>query len=376
MVKMAIDELIDYGAFRTGSKADELFLNAMKENFEFVYDHSPHYRKICEHANFTARNLNSFEDIYRIPYVFVSCLKMYDFKFLPEEKIKLTLTSSGTGGMKTKTYLDAETLRRILEIAWKIHEEMGVVATDVECNYLLFSYDPHYARDLGTAFSDESNTRFTKIRSKFYAIQWKGEEKGFVFSPEETAKKLVEFASEDVPLRICGFPAHLIITIEELRRLGYSKLQLHPDSMLLTGGGWKTFEDKKIEKPEFRKFVSEFFGISPSRLRDSFGFVEHGIPYLDCEEGNLHIPNYSRVVARKPSDLSILDHGEQGLLHFYTPYHFGYPVLSVLSTDYGVVEGNCSCGRPGSVLRITGRAGRTKWKGCAFKAMETLKEGA
>ncbi|MEM4308617.1 MAG: hypothetical protein QXU48_06095 [Thermoplasmata archaeon] len=374
--KMAIDELIEYGAFKTGSKADELFFRAMKENFEFMYEHSPHYRLICEHEGFTPSNLRNFEDIYSLPYVFVSCLKMYDFKFLPEEKIKLTLTSSGTGGLKTKTYLDEITLRRILDIAWRIHDEMGVVATETECNYLLFSYDPNYAKDLGTAFSDESNTRFTKIRSKFYAIQWKGEEKGFVFSPAETAKKLVEFAGENVPLRICGFPAHLIITIEELRKMGYSRLPLHKDSMLLTGGGWKTFEDKKIEKPEFRKMVSEFFGIKPSQLRDSFGFVEHGIPYLDCEEGNLHIPNYSRVVARNPGDLSMLELGEQGLLHFYTPYHFAYPVLSVLSTDYGVVEEGCTCGRPGYILKITGRAGRTKWKGCAFKAMETLKEGA
>ncbi|MEM3445617.1 MAG: acyl-protein synthetase [Thermoplasmata archaeon] len=374
MVEMAIDRLIAYGAFRTGKEADELFFSAMKENFEFMYEHSPHYRLLCDYENFTPEMLKTHDDIYKIPYVFVSCLKMYDFKFLPDERIKLTLTSSGTGGMKTKTYLDEVTLDRILEIAWRIHEEMGVVAPERECNYLLFSYDPNYARDLGTAFSDESNTRFTKIRSKFYAIQWKGEEKGFVFSPQETAKKLLEFASEDVPLRICGFPAHLLITIEELRKMGYSKVPLHPESFFLTGGGWKTFEDRKIEKPEFRKMVSEFFCVKPSQLRDSYGFVEHGIPYLDCEEGNLHIPNYSRVVARDPRDLSILENGNQGLLHFYTPYHFAYPVLSVLSTDYGVVNANCPCGRPGSILTILGRAGRTKWKGCAFKAMETLKE--
>ncbi len=101
--------------------------------------------------------------------------------------------------------------------------------------------------------------------------------------------------------------------------------------------------------------------------------VEHGIPYVDCEKGNLHIPNYARVYVRSPYDLTLRKKGERGLLHFLCSYNFSYPAPSLLTTDYGRV-GTCDCKLGGDILILEGRAGVSKHKGCALKALELLEK--
>jgi phenylacetate-coenzyme A ligase PaaK-like adenylate-forming protein len=141
--------------------------------------------------------------------------------------------------------------------------------------------------------------------------------------------------------------------------------------VVLLGGGWKNHAEEEMDKAEFRVWLAGRLGIAPSAIRDSYGLVEHGIPYVDCEEGRLHIPNFARVYVRDPFTLSPLPDGERGLLQLMCSYNASYPCLNVLTTDYGVVE-PCSCRIGGRTLRILGRAGVQKHKGCAVKALEIL----
>ena len=62
-----------------------------------------------------------------------------------------------------------------------------------------------------------------------------------------------------------------------------------------------------------------------------------------------------------------------GLLHLMTPYLSSYPSISLLTTDSAQIEYDCPCGRPGPTLRVLGRAGLSKHKGCAITALELLK---
>ncbi len=103
-----------------------------------------------------------------------------------------------------------------------------------------------------------------------------------------------------------------------------------------------------------------------------FGMVEHGIPYVDCELGRLHIPNFSRVYIRDPKTMNILKNGSKGLIHFLSSYNTSYPSISLLTTDWGLIE-ECSCKLGGPTLKILGRAGVSKHQGCALKSLELLK---
>jgi hypothetical protein len=93
---------------------------------------------------------------------------------------------------------------------------------------------------------------------------------------------------------------------------------------------------------------------------------------VDCSRHQLHVPIYARVQVRDPETLVEMPEGRPGLIHFQTPYITSYPSHSLLTTDLGQLEGSCSCGLGGPVLKIHGRGGLKKHKGCALTAAEAL----
>lgn len=345
----------------------ELFLKSFKENALHHYGKHEFTQKLWDRLGFHPDQLKTEADLTKIPGTMVHLYKEHEFCSVPKEELALTLTSSGTGGQKSQQFLDQLSLDNVKKLALTIHQSLGM-ADPQDYNYLCFTYDPAVANDLGTAFTDELLTNFTGKKEVYYAVQWNEENKSFELNEAGVLEALKRFEASDIPTRILGFPALLfeIITKNNL------KLDLGPESWLQTGGGWKGKADKEIPKKEFRLLIEETLGIPQSHQRDLFGMVEHGIPYVDCSEGNLHVPNYARVFTRSPHDLSLLRRGERGLLHFLCSYNFSYPAPSLLTTDYGRV-GSCGCGIAGDTLILEGRAGVSKHKGCALKALELIK---
>ena len=361
------EALLESDPFEFSQKNKELFLKSFQENALFHYEHHDFTRKFWDKMGFHPHQLQSEDDLSKVPGTMVHLFKEHEFCSVPRESLALVLTSSGTGGQKSQQFLNQESLDHVKKLALTIHQSLGMASTQ-KYNYLCFTYDPQVANDLGTAFTDELLTNFTGKNEVYYAIQWDSEKKMFQLNEEGVLQTLKRFGASDIPTRILGFPALLFEMIEK----NDLRLNLGPDSWLQTGGGWKGKADKEISKQEFRKFISERLGIPLENQRDLFGMVEHGIPYVDCRLGHLHIPNYARVYTRSPQDLSLLPRGQKGLLHFLCSYNFSYPASSLLTTDYGRV-GVCTCGLGGEVLILEGRAGVSKHKGCALKALELLK---
>lgn len=361
------DALLESAPFDFSAGAKKLFLESFKENALHHYGKHEFTRKLWDHLGFHPSMLKAEEDLVKVPGTMVHLFKEHEFCSVPKEELALVLTSSGTGGQKSQQFLDGLSLDNVKRLALTIHQALGM-ADPRKYNYLCFTYDPAVANDLGTAFTDELLTNFTGKNEVYYAIQWNDKSKDFELNEEGVLQTLKRFETSDIPTRILGFPALLfeIITKNNL------KLDLGKDSWLQTGGGWKGKADKEIPKLEFRKLIEEKLGIPQRNQRDLFGMVEHGIPYVDCSKGNLHIPNYARVYTRSPFDLGLLPKGEKGLLHFMCSYNFSYPAPSLLTTDYGRV-GSCDCEIGGDTLILEGRAGVSKHKGCALKALELLK---
>lgn len=307
-----------------------------------------------------------------IPPLLVTIFKHHKLISIPENKVKIELTSSGTGGQKSAIVLDNRSYKRIQKIVDNIFSSLGLVDRTQRVNYLCFTYDPKKAGSVGTAFSDKMLTGLTKKRSVFYAIKWKEAINDFEFDLKATVRKLIAFNERPEPTRILGFPAYLWQVCDELERRE-KKLTLGKGSYIITGGGWKMHANQQVTKEVFKKRVEKILGIPQKNVRDLFGMVEHGIPYVDCECGNLHVPIYARARVLDPESLKPLDDGEVGLLHLMTPYLSSYPSISLLTTDKAVIENNCPCGRKGKTFKILGRAGLAKHKGCAIKALDLLK---
>ena len=361
------DTLLESNPFDFSQSNKDLFLRSFKENASHHYLKHEFTRKLWDKLGFHPDMIKCEEDLANVPGTMVHLYKEHELCSVPRDELKLVLTSSGTGGQKSQQFLDQKSLENVKRLAFSIHQSLGM-ADARKYNYLCFTYDPAVANDLGTAFTDELLTNFTGKNEVYYAIQWNAEIKDFELNETGVLETLNRFAAADIPTRVLGFPALLYEIIEK----NNLKINLGKDSWLQTGGGWKGKADKEIPKHEFRKLVQERLGIPAEHQRDLFGMVEHGIPYVDCAHGNLHIPNYARVYTRSPRDLSLLTKGQKGLLHFLCSYNFSYPAPSLLTTDYGRV-GTCSCGIQGDTLILEGRAGISKHKGCALKALELLK---
>lgn len=367
MKARATEKLLNSDPFDFSHDHQNLFLESFRENCLFHYEKHGFTRKLWDHLEFHPSQLKCEADLCKIPGTMVHLYKEHEFCSVPQDELVLTLTSSGTGGQKSRQFLNQLSLDNVKKLAFNIHRSLGM-ASEQKYNYLCFTYDPKVADDLGTAFTDELLTNFTGKKEVYYAIRWSEEKKDFELNEEGVVETLKRFAASGVPTRILGFPALLFEMIEKYDL----RLNLGKDSWLQTGGGWKGKADKEIPKRQFRQMIAERLGIPVEHQRDLFGMVEHGIPYVDCEKGNLHIPNYARVMVRSPHDLSLRKKGERGLLHFLCSYNFSYPAPSLLTADYGRV-GTCDCSIGGDVLILEGRAGVNKHKGCALKALEVIK---
>jgi len=361
------EKLFESDPFDFSSDSLSLFRESFKEMAIHHYNSHPFFKFIFDKVGLHPSLISSEEDMEKVPALMVHLFKEKEFLSVPEKEIVLTLTSSGTGGQKSQQRLDQLSLDNVKKLAYKIHESLGITGHE-KVNYLCFTYDPNVATDLGTAFTDELLTSFTGRSEVYYAIEWREEKKDFELNVDGVIETLKRFEKEKLAVRILGFPAFLYKILKDHDL----KLKLPPNSWVQTGGGWKNHADEEIPKSEFRRFIKESLGIPEENCRDLFGMVEHGIPYVDCRLGKMHIPNYARVYVRGPQNLKVLPEGEIGLLHFLCSYNHSYPCISLLSTDYGRL-GRCSCGIKGQTLELLGRAGVSKHKGCALKAVELLK---
>lgn len=367
----AADRLIaQRSAFATGRRQNQFFLRAMQENFAWHFLRCKLYRQHCLQAGVAPGQIQQYEDIWKIPPVFVTVFKRNTLISGPEDKVRISLTSSGTGGEKSAIYLDARSLRRVRRLVHNICRDLELVSREA-VNYLCFTYDPHIAKDLGTAFSDELLTTLTRTKNVHYAI--KPDANGEWYLDKQACyDALLRFEREGSALRILGFPAHTWEVLNGFEQTYQRTLHFPNRSIILTGGGWKTLGDKEIPKNEFRQETARILGIPERNIRDLYGMVEHGVPYIDCPAGRMHVPIHSRVAVRHSGTLQILSEGQSGLLHFVTPYLSSYPAISLLTTDIGHLEYGCACGRSAPVIVLEGRGGVTRHKGCAIAALDIL----
>lgn len=357
-------------AFRHSPETDALFDEAMAECFEWHRQRCPEFARFLVRKGFSpTRVLDRPEEI---PPLFVTIFKHFRLVSIPDEEIEMELTSSGTAGQRSAIVLDRRSLKRFLKLVDQTMASLDLVNRTERVNYLNFTYDPKFAANVGTAFTDKVFTGLTRRKKVVYCIKWNPDTAAFEFDLEDTVTQLLRFARQAEPVRILGFPAYLWQVCDVLEKRGKT-LHLGDRSFVITGGGWKIHKDREVPKEVFKERVAGLLGLPAGNIRDSFGMVEHGIGYIDCHHGRAHIPIYARARVLDPETLEQLPPYTPGLLHLMTPYLTSYPSISLLTTDSAQIEYDCPCGRPGPTLRVLGRAGLSKHKGCAITALELLK---
>ncbi|MBI4405790.1 MAG: acyl-protein synthetase, partial [Deltaproteobacteria bacterium] len=174
------------------------------------------------------------------------------------------------------------------------------------------------------------------------------------------------------PIRINGIPSFIYEFLIELQQRG--PIHLPRGSLVVTGGGWKAAEDKKVSRETFRNKITELLGVPSENIMDLYGLAEHCAPYNDCPHHRFHIPVYNRILVRDPETMQVLPPDKPGLLEFITPFNAMMPNLAILSTDVGMLDSRpCDCGFNAPTFTLIGRGGLVKHKGCAITAGEIVR---
>ncbi|MGI5450920.1 acyl-protein synthase [Streptomyces sp. CA-243310] len=361
-----LQELCDLtDPYAGGPAEEELFTAAMAEINAWHRDRSPFFRDL--------QDADAHDTPYAAPLVHANFFKRHEVLSIPREDVHLHLTSSGTTGQKSQMFFDEWTIRSAQRMVARIFDHNGWITPDQPVNYLLYSYEPARDLNLGTSFTDNYLCDFAPARQVEYALRDTGN--GHEFDPFGCVAALRRFAEDDVPVRILGFPAFLWFTLERMRAMGLAPLRLPEGSLIILGGGWKGHADRRIGKDELYARVTEQLGVPSERIRDTFGSVEHCVPYIECARHNLHAPVWSRVFIRSTRTLEPLPYGERGYLHLVSPYITSVPAQSVVMGDLASLHPGeeCGCELTTPWFTIHGRAGVSRNRSCAVAAAELMK---
>ncbi|MGW0411984.1 LuxE/PaaK family acyltransferase [Streptomyces collinus] len=354
-----------------GRAADELFAAAMAETNAWHAGRSSFFAALLDDPAETAAP--TVGDEVRTPLVPAAFFKRHEVLSVPREDVFLHLTSSGTTGQKSQMFFDEWTIRSAQRMVARIFDHYGWITPDQPVNYLLYSYEPAPALKLGTSFTDNYLCDFAPARHTTHALRHTGT--GHEFDVNGCIAALHRYAEDDVPVRLLGFPAFLYFTLERMRAMGLPPLRLPEGSLVVLGGGWKGHADRQIAKDAFYAEVSERLGIPGDRIRDTFGSVEHCVPYVECAEHRLHVPVWSRAAVRDTGTLRPLPYGERGFLHLVSPYITSVPAHSVVMGDLASLHPGEECPCPSSTdwFTVHGRAGVSRNRSCAVAAADLMK---
>jgi len=352
---------------------DHLFAAAIRENLSWHQTHNTFYENLLALEKVSPDQLESIDDLKKIPPIHANFFKRHVTLSIDESTIVEHLTSSGTSGQKTQMFFDAWSIKSARRMVRFIYEHYGFVQPETKVNYLLFAYEPEEGSKVGTTNTNIFLTSFAPANEIFFALRLNGG--GHEYDRFGSVETLKRYAEAGLPVRISGFPSFMYFTLLRMEEEDL-KLQLHPDSLVLFGGGWKGYADRQIPKEQLYAMIHERLGIDPARMRDAYGSVEHSVPYIECSHHHLHLPIWSRLLIRDVKTLEPLGYGEEGFMHFLTPYITSVPAHSVMMGDMGVLHpaSECGCGAETPFFEVIGRAGVSRNKSCAITASELLKK--
>jgi hypothetical protein len=267
---------------------DDLFVEAMKDNIAYHIQNCAEYSDILESFNFDANSIKDIRDLSEIPPLPTSYLKTKTMLSKPYEKLLIKTTSSGTGGKKTLSGFDVSSAICGFFMAlgvFRFHKLISLRRT----NYIILGYQPDKSNQTAMAKALRGITLTAPAREVEYALKMvEGE---YRINAEGLVNAILRFGKQGRPVRIIGFPAYFKMFVDELSARNI-RLDLHKNSKVLLGGGWKALFSKEISKDELYHMANYAFGIQRRNFKDHFSTAEHPINYIACENNHFHMYSF------------------------------------------------------------------------------------
>ena len=412
-------------------KLDEYRLNAIKYAFYHHYNNNKFYRQLCKEKNVKPDDIKSINDFHKIPLlphrffkdypsgrqfaVWLANLMSVDlpkiviegknpsYDDVIEEFQKAGITvcySSGTTGKFTFIPRDEKTYKMGQYAIARCGIEMLSHWYDFNSNaYLLFpnpkktniyvgkvtnvlfdlvknvnvAIDKKITTDLLRIAMGITMNFKEKMMSKLARKMNKKMNKNMV---KNIIKWLDEMDRKKERILFAGAPFILNMVMERLDEEGKT-YDFGERGAVLTGGGWKIYEDKRMPVEEFRKKVQEFFGIPSQNCLDLYAMVEGNGFMVHCPEGHyLHVPTTYFHPMVLDENGEPVGYGEEGRFAFLDALALSYPGFIMTGDKVKLLEECPGCDRTTPVLepeieRIRGE----EIRGCAEEMRRMLIEG-
>jgi phenylacetate-coenzyme A ligase PaaK-like adenylate-forming protein len=373
IVKTAREKLFSYKKIYDQAGSEELFIEAMRESILHHSANCEFYGRLIKERGFKAEDIKTLEDCEKIPPITAQFFKYHEVISIKKDEALIHATSSGTQGQKSQIFLDKDSLRLGTKMAIKAIKYHGFISI-IPTNYLILGYEPKDGNDMGNVKVALGMTRFAPAKEKVFALRSLGDK--YEIDYFGIINAFMRFNRQGLPVRILGFPSYLYMLLKMMKDSGMKPLKLNKRSVVLTGGGWKKFDDMAIDKQELYDMVEQFLGIPSKNCRDFYSAVEHSVAYPECENHHMHVPIWSRVIIRDVKTLEPLGFNQPGFLSFISPLVSSVPISSIIMGDMAVLRDgkNCGCGITTPYFEILGRAGTAKTRSCAVAASEYMKE--
>lgn len=141
-------------------------------------------------------------------------------------------------------------------------------------------------------------------------------------------------------------------------------LSLKNGSLVLFGGGWKSFTGERISREELVRMMTESFNLPSERILEGYSMTEINAFMLRCDHGRFHIPPTIEPVIFNEQLEPVSGNDLRGIFGFQDALAQAYPGFIISGDEVHYVEGDCPCGLTGPAVTEIGRARAREVKGC------------
>ncbi len=416
---ITIDEIIYGSPSYFNYNSDEMEkkrFKAIKESLNHHYGKSQFYNQLCKEYEFTPDDVKTTKDLEKIPMlpdtffkeypaenpkeIFewltkISTVELGDYDYNGKDLMGflrwaegrlegLVNHSSGTTGHYSFMFRDKLTFHRFYYALVNAIAELCPPRGDP---HFVFPGSPNTFLTIGRWIGEvskvwsepkrhylterEISMSIARLMSTGHAKSLKEKlilralKKAMIKGEEKMLTLLENLDKTGEQLYIFSPPFQLYSIMLKMKERGI-KLNLgESESFLLTGGGWKIFESRKISEQEFASMVEDTLGISPERYTDLYGMSEMNGGAVSCEGRYKHILPWIHPMVLDDNQ-GHLGYDEWGRFAFLDPVANSYPGYIITGDRVKLLERCPICNKPGPVLEsdITRMVG-AEAKGCA-----------
>ncbi|NNV07441.1 LuxE family acyl-protein synthetase [Geobacillus sp. C56-T2] len=358
----ALDEIFKWEK----EKQEELKGYLIAENFKYHYENNEYYRNICKCNNVSPDDIQSFEDINKIPLIPVGQFKQTDSHLLlskPLSEIEFEMRSTGTSGIPSLSRRDSFTIDRCLFGVYAMYRNFFKFSRGA--GLFLFP-SPEEMPEMG----------MVKVLNMFSGLfdATKCLVKRATFKPQAAIEVLESWEGRHTR-HIIG-PPFLVYRLIKYLKNNNIHLNLDKHSKVINLGGWKRFTGMEIPRDEYNRECSEYFGIEENNVRDMYGLVEANGLAIECEHHNKHVPPWMHFSIRDPKDLTKeVAPGRRGVLVIFDPTSYSYPAfIQTEDLVYLKEKHSCLCGRQSQQVVYLARVKGAEIGCCAINLEKHMDE--